>query len=80
MAVAEGKVRIQITLSSVLLDQIDEFCKASGATRSAFISTSVAERLNAYNTMLGSSVQVLKSLTDSQAAMAALTELQQSEE
>lgn len=72
MAVAEGKVRIQITLSNALLDQIDEFCKASGATRSSFISTSIAEKLNAYNTMLDTSSQVLRSLAESQAAVAAM--------
>ena len=42
----EGKKRVQITLGDELLEKLDEFCSHTGMSRSAFIASCVAERLD----------------------------------
>lgn len=52
MAVADGKTRVQITFSNVLLGRLDEYCERMGLSRSAFVTWAVAMNLDTYQKAL----------------------------
>lgn len=57
MSTAKGKSRIQITLSDTLIARLDDYCKRTGMTRSAFITYVIGSALDASEALLSSTAQ-----------------------
>ena len=50
----KGKARIQVSISRQLLEMLDDYCKAIGVSRSAFIQTTLGQTLYSINRLQSS--------------------------
>lgn len=63
MSTAEGKKRIQVTLSDTLIDRLDAYCVRTGISRSAYIAYTVGSTLDSVEAMQIAAMQAVAAQT-----------------
>lgn len=62
---AKGKTRVQLTFSEKLLGRMDDYCERTGISRSAFVSTCIAQQLDTHERVLDVTNGVLQQAIES---------------